>query len=82
MHTVLTYNGFQFRAPGGGWTVTEIEHLIARELADSSLTFLDTYNFAKRLKSLRGLTPYERICQLWTEHRNASQSIHSTTCRD
>jgi len=30
-------------------------------------TFLDGYNFAKRLKSLRGLTPFERICQLWTE---------------
>jgi transposase InsO family protein len=30
-------------------------------------TFLDAYNFAKRLKSLRGLTPFERICQLWTE---------------
>ena len=28
---------------------------------------LDAYNFAKRLKSLRGLTPFERICQLWTE---------------
>ena len=30
-------------------------------------TFLDAYNYAKRLKSLRGLTPFERICQLWTE---------------
>jgi transposase InsO family protein len=30
-------------------------------------TFLDAYNFAKRLKGLRGLTPFERICQLWTE---------------
>jgi transposase InsO family protein len=30
-------------------------------------TFLDAYTFAKRLKSLRGLTPFERICQLWTE---------------
>jgi transposase InsO family protein len=30
-------------------------------------TFLDAYNFAKRLKSLRGLTPFERICQIWTE---------------
>jgi len=29
-------------------------------------TFLNAYNFAKRLKSLRGLTPFERICQLWT----------------
>jgi hypothetical protein len=23
------------------------------------------YNFAKRLKTLRGLTPYEYICQCW-----------------
>jgi hypothetical protein len=30
-------------------------------------TFLDACNFAKRLKSLGGLTPFERICQLWTE---------------
>jgi hypothetical protein len=29
--------------------------------------FLDAYNFAKRLKSLRGLTPFERMGQLWTE---------------
>ena len=28
---------------------------------------VDASNFAKRLKGLRGLTPYERICQLWTE---------------
>lgn len=28
--------------------------------------FLDAYNFAKRLKSLGGLTPFERICQCWT----------------
>ena len=29
--------------------------------------FVDAYNFARRLKTLRGLTPYEFIC-------NASQS--------
>ncbi|MDX1424167.1 MAG: IS481 family transposase, partial [Kiloniellales bacterium] len=28
---------------------------------------LDAYNFAKRLKTLKGLTPYEYICRLWTE---------------
>jgi transposase InsO family protein len=28
-------------------------------------TFLEAYNFTKRLKSLRALTPYERVCQLW-----------------
>ena len=27
--------------------------------------FLMTYNFAKRLKPLKGLTPYEYICRCW-----------------
>ena len=29
--------------------------------------FLDAYNFARRLKTLNGLSPYEYICKLWTE---------------
>jgi transposase InsO family protein len=29
--------------------------------------FLDAYNHARRLKTLRGLTPYEYICKTWTE---------------
>ena len=28
--------------------------------------FLDAYNFARRLKTLKGLTPYEFICKAWT----------------
>ena len=28
--------------------------------------FVSAYNFARRLKSLRGLTPYEFICKAWT----------------
>jgi hypothetical protein len=28
--------------------------------------FVTAYNFAKRLKTLKGLTPYEYICKLWT----------------
>ena len=28
--------------------------------------FLDAYNFARRLKTLSGLTPYEHICKIWT----------------
>ena len=28
--------------------------------------FLDAYNFARRLKTLSGLTPYEFICKCWT----------------
>jgi len=29
-------------------------------------TFLMAYNFAKRLKSLKGLTLYEYSCKIWT----------------
>ena len=35
---------------------------LRRHLAD----FLDAYNFGKRLKTLKGLTPYEFICKCWT----------------
>ena len=31
--------------------------------------FVDAYNFARRLKTLRGLTPYEFICKAWTYSR-------------
>jgi transposase InsO family protein len=30
-------------------------------------TFLMAYNFAKRLKTLKGLTSYEYICKIWTK---------------
>ena len=36
-----------------------------QQLRDHMATFLMAYNFAKRLKSLKGLTPYEFICQQW-----------------
>ena len=29
--------------------------------------FLRAYNFARRLKTLKGLTPYEYLCKLWTQ---------------
>ena len=29
--------------------------------------FVAAYNFARRLKTLRGLTPYEFICKGWTQ---------------
>ncbi|ROO29449.1 IS481 family transposase [Salinisphaera orenii] len=40
----------------------EAHSQLRQHLAD----FIDTYNFARRLKTLRGLTPYENICQCWT----------------
>lgn len=35
---------------------------LRRHLAD----FIDAYNFGRRLKTLKGLTPYEFICKCWT----------------
>ena len=35
---------------------------LRRHLAD----FVTAYNFARRLKTLKGLTPYEAICKAWT----------------
>ena len=29
--------------------------------------FVEAYNYGRRLKTLRGLTPYEFICQTWTK---------------
>ncbi len=28
--------------------------------------FINAYNYGRRLKTLRGLTPYEYICKIWT----------------
>ncbi len=42
--------------------------------------FVDAYNYARRLKTLRGLTPYEFVCKTWTEqpHRFRADPIHLT----
>lgn len=37
------------------------------ELKKHLHTFLMAYNFAKRLKTLKGLTAYEYICKVWTK---------------
>jgi len=43
--------------------------------------FLDAYNFARRLKTLSGLTPYEYICKIWTSEpdRFIVDPIHQMT---
>jgi hypothetical protein len=48
-------------------TVRRFYYETHESLRAHGATFLDAYNFAKRLKSLRGLNPLERICQCWTE---------------
>ena len=47
---------------------------LRRHLAD----FVAAYNFARRLKTLKGLTPYEFICRLWTKepHRFTLDPLH------
>jgi transposase InsO family protein len=49
---------------------------LRRHLAD----FLAAYNFAKRLKTLQGLTPHEYVCKIWTEDpaRFKTDPIHHT----
>lgn len=49
---------------------------LRRHLAD----FVAAYNFARRLKTLRGLTPYEAICKAWSEEpdRFTSDPTHQT----
>jgi hypothetical protein len=44
--------------------------------------FVSAYNFGRRLKTLKGLTPYEFICKAWDSNQNASLSIRSSKCRD
>jgi len=36
------------------------------QLRQHLAAFLDAYNFATRLKTLKGLTPFESICKAWT----------------
>lgn len=36
------------------------------QLREHLANFVAAYNFAKRLKTLNGLTPYEFICKCWT----------------
>ena len=47
-------------------TVKRYYYEIQRSVAHASADFLEAYNFARRLKTLKGLTPYEFVCKAWT----------------
>jgi len=51
------------------------------QLREHLANFVAAYNFAKRLKTLKGLTPYEFICKCWTKEpqRFTSNPHHQTT---
>ncbi|MDF9864025.1 UNVERIFIED_ORG: transposase InsO family protein [Methylobacterium sp. SuP10 SLI 274] len=44
------------------------------QLRQHRADFVAAYNFARRLKTLRGFTPYEAICKAWTD--DPSRFIH------
>jgi transposase InsO family protein len=50
------------------------------ELRHHLQLFVDAYNYGRRLKALRGLTPYEFICKIWAEQpsRFTSDPTHLT----
>ena len=47
-------------------TVKRYHYDSHKQLETHLSDFIAAYNFARRLKTLKGLTPYEFICKLWT----------------
>jgi len=47
-------------------TVKRYHYQSHDQLKSHLQTFLMAYNFARRLKTLKGLTPYDFICKAWT----------------
>ena len=67
--------------PGNAWTNGQVERMnrtikeatVKRfhyddheQLRNHLANFISAYNFGRRLKTLKGLTPYEFICKQWT----------------
>ena len=48
-------------------TVKRYHYDSHRQLETHLTDFIAAYNYARRLKTLRGLTPYEFICKAWAE---------------
>jgi len=59
--------------PGNAWTNGQVERMnrtlsetLHNQLKTHLSDFVDAYNYARRLKTLNGLTPFEYICKTWT----------------
>ena len=87
----------RFTKPNHPWTNGQVERMnrslkeatikryhyeTHRQLKEQLAAFLDAYNFAKRLKTLRGLTPYQAICKASAGGPNRSDAIQPTSLRD
>jgi len=51
-------------------TVRRYHYDSHHQLRQHMQIFLDAYNFAKRLKTLNGLTPFETVCKAWRKEPN------------
>ena len=51
-------------------TVQRFHYENHEQLRHHLADFVDAYNFGRRLKTLKGLTPYEFICKIWTSEPN------------
>lgn len=62
-------------------TVRRYHYDTNAQLREHPAAFLDAYNFAKRLKALKGLTPCEHICNVWATEpdRFKCDPIHLTS---
>ena len=47
-------------------TVKRYHYDTHNQLKTHLADFVDAYNYARRLKTLKGLTPFEYICKIWT----------------
>ena len=53
-------------------TVKRYHHDSHNQLQRHLGDFVTAYDFARRLETLKGLTPYEAIYAAWQKNRNAS----------
>jgi transposase InsO family protein len=78
IRTVLTDNGIQFTFPpryADGPTAKYMTHMFDMRWRHDQLEthlsdFINAYNYSRRLKTLKGLTPFEYISKIWTEDPN------------
>lgn len=48
-------------------TVKRYHYASHRQFQTHLADFINAYNYGRRLKTLKGLTPYEYICKIWTK---------------
>jgi Integrase core domain len=54
------------RGMGENRTVKRYHYDNHKQLEAHLHDFIDAYNYGRRLKTLKGLTPFEYICKIWT----------------